>query len=857
MSFKKCFFHRMLRLLITALFFCIVQVANSQETRVSDDPENQGVVNKTRYWKTQWSFENVDVGTLNERLNSFGIGIPLQLDGDVTVTFDISVPLSSLTDTKQYKIEGLVRSAKIQIEGLVLNDFQAFVSLTDGVLTVSKLQATLSPLGSSATDQIGIVHAAGKLEIANNRAYAVSVRSDDLSLGMIASSLGIRQEKFATGCVDIKADASGWLGKTQWTAEGQIASPSLSVAGVDLGLIEHRFKFAETRLEMEPLSKSGLNDLTIETIKANYNIDHSSLVLSELDAKVFHGTVQGTAAIGLVNESSLECDLSWKSIQPSFNSLLYSQANVDVKANTSGSIDWSIQSNDWADLSSHHGRADITIDSIQIDGTNVGKIALSVTKQDTEIDFDVDGELFGGTIKATNASKQTPRDSDVSLRLSLFNAKISRLVSFAHKQQPLPSKLLSLEGRMSIDLRVSAEDWDGITNAPTVDVATIRLSELVANNRLLTRGLSIETTIKERTLSLRRVSGTYAGGRIEATGDYSIDSMTGSLVARVSAVDASEFLYLFSEPVSEAITGTLSARLRILFGKTIQVRGTAQATDAKIYRIPISRTHSDMVAVYVPRSNHWSVDFSKLSGEIAHGSLKGRAAFRAANRPGHFGMDSQFTFDRIDAGELLSQASGGSNSLARGQVRGNVSMSGKSISGIRDLSGYFAAKLDGSQATAFPGLSEAQRFLGSVPLARIRVEEGATRGQISGGVAQIDEFYLSSPQLKVYAQGGIALVGQRMGMEAVVSTGNFGANQAAQQYVQTALLGTLTPVGLFLQLNRFLSNRTIYVDIGGTVSRPSVRLRPLETLRDEAARYLISEILGVSCGSIGSEAFKD
>src|SRR5690606_18578445 len=112
-----------------------------------------------------------------------------------------------------------------------------------------------------------------------------------------------------------------------------------------------------------------------------------------------------------------------------------------------------------------------------------------------------------------------------------------------------------------------------------------------------------------------------------------------------------------------------------------------------------------------------------------------------------------WSFERVNVAKLISDGGGGSSSYAIGQVQGSLTLGGEGIASYSDLRGEFKTELAGSQAAAIPGLREAQRFLGAIPLAGIRIEEGRLEGAIAGGRARIDEFVLSSPQLKMWADG--------------------------------------------------------------------------------------------------------
>lgn len=99
--------------------------------------------------------------------------------------------------------------------------------------------------------------------------------------------------------------------------------------------------------------------------------------------------------------------------------------------------------------------------------------------------------------------------------------------------------------------------------------------------------------------------------------------------------------------------------------------------------------------------------------------------------------------------------------------------------------------------------------------------------------------------MQVFADGSVALRGGRMNVDAIISTGDFAVSgnvlmALAQRYALTAA----GPLGVVNQVNQLASGRTIYVHVGGTVARPHVRLRPLETATRGVVETALQQLLG-------------
>ena len=134
-----------------------------------------------RYWTTNWSFEDVDVGKLTDRLGAIGIELGVPVDGTVSVEFRVGVPMTSLRDAAAYRVDGIVRSPDFQIDNLRLTGFESTVRYRDGKLAVSGLQGRLGR-GTFAAD--------GTAELVPRGQASVSAKIDDIDLQPILDLAG-------------------------------------------------------------------------------------------------------------------------------------------------------------------------------------------------------------------------------------------------------------------------------------------------------------------------------------------------------------------------------------------------------------------------------------------------------------------------------------------------------------------------------------------------------------------------------------------------------------------------------------------------------------------------------------------
>jgi hypothetical protein len=205
-------------------------------------------------------------------------------------------------------------------------------------------------------------------------------------------------------------------------------------------------------------------------------------------------------------------------------------------------------------------------------------------------------------------------------------------------------------------------------------------------------------------------------------------------------------------------------------------------------------------------------------------------------------LDSKWRITHVDFENLLSTYMG-TSTIGRGNVTGDLSLSGRRIDSLNDLNGRFRFKLGGTDATAVPGLSASGSTLGVLSLTGVRFTDGVAKGQISNGAIRIEQLALASDRLRVEATGRVFLAGPRMDIRGVISTGNFqGQQMLSRQFSPLALATTQTPL---TSLNQWFSDRTLVVDYRGTVRDPQVRLLAAETIQINLRRRLIRQASGL------------
>jgi hypothetical protein len=325
------------------------------------------------------------------------------------------------------------------------------------------------------------------------------------------------------------------------------------------------------------------------------------------------------------------------------------------------------------------------------------------------------------------------------------------------------------------------------------------------------------------------------------------------LEVSASRVDLEQGLWFLGEHADQ-LSGRVSGRATLSgTPESIRIRGNVDGRDLRAYSMPIGVAHSSLVANADLRSWKWNLEFPAVRSSVGGGQLEGELYLESAVRGG-VNMASRWKTRRVDFFRLTNQL-GQSSTLASGDISGELFLRGKSVKSIEDLSGRFAFKLERTRGAAIPGLTAASEFLGPVSLATQSFDTGEAKGIIGKGVVVIDEFWLSSRSVLVRADGKVFLRSGRMDLNAMIATGDYrdvavDFAEIAQQYA----LNTLVPASAILSVSELLRDRTIVLAVNGTLQNPIVRLRPVETFREETARFLLREGQRLIVAGIASEA---
>ncbi len=790
----------------------------------------------------------IDIGPLHQVYKAaIGDESEFSISGRVDGQVNFRAPVKQVGKIDRWSVDGDVTAQRLKIGDAQPVNFQS------GPFSFKKGEIDARQVQISASDnaQVALMLAA-HAELLGRRRFDISCVGNDIPLGEISAAISSGTSAWAKGMLDLNVTASGELAAGKWNVQGQVASPQLQVAGVELGLVEHQVNFDQKELKLTPLApETSDNRASLRRVRANYQIDETAIQLRDLDAEIFSGSVVGSANIARQAGGTHQIDLQWDQLKPKINTANFMDVGFDIQATSAGTIAWKVAADSVDLLSKHQGTASIELQEIQVSGVEIGSLAVDAKALPTSLELTAKGELFGGELSISTLTPVTPELTIQQLFSAPTTAKVSATsIPLGPIFDVIPPASLPQLAQRRWSGKLSAEIFAELENR-AVREATIGLTaqNLTLDRMLLSRRVRIDARTLGRKISIDNATGNYAGGRVDINGIVALDAEDSQLNMRIISVDASQFFQPLSASTARQLQGRLSARLTISAGQQrdrISARGTVEFVDGRAYGVPVQTAHSQISGRITKRLDRWNILLPSISGQVGNGRVQGMLEFDSAFRATKFDLRSNWQVDRVDFAKLMYESGAGSASRAKGQVSGRLVVNADAMSTVDDLYGKFEFQLGGSGAGSIPGLTDAQNFLGSLALTGVRFQEGSMRGVISGGRANVKDFQLQSAQLMVWAEGNMQLASQIVNMDAVIATGNFDVSPLLMGVLQVVAARDIPALSLWIELNRLLSNRTIHVAVRGPISDPRLRLKPLASVGEEAAKFFLRTVLPVN-----------
>ncbi|HEX7376380.1 MAG TPA: AsmA-like C-terminal region-containing protein [Pirellulales bacterium] len=376
----------------------------------------------------QWTFQDIDIQTLLDRLKSFGVELPLPATGRVTVRLSIGAPWRSIFSADAYEVNGDLSSPELTVAGIELKNLSVHLQYKDGALDLSQMRFSVPGDG----DPDGTISGTAHMRVQPPGDLNADLTIDQLPLSAMGGALPVPAGQIsgsASGQFSGQAPADRLRDLAAWQAEGRLTLADFAAFGLPAAQ-------ATTTLRLSQ-GQATITQLTANLAGARFD---ASGQLSLNAPYKFTSRLRATVP-----------DLDWLNrLDADFRPPLNVAGEFSVSATADGQLA-SKKARVRGTLEGRRLQADkLTIDHLQVpfEGT-----LESIRVRNLQL------ALYGGRIKA-HLNLPTARDGNIGVGARIDNVDLARAAT---------------------DLLGQQQDWSGVTSGLLQLGAPIaRLTELDA-----------------------------------------------------------------------------------------------------------------------------------------------------------------------------------------------------------------------------------------------------------------------------------------------------------------------------------------------------------------------------------------
>ena len=187
---------------------------------------------------------------------------------------------------------------------------------------------------------------------------------------------------------------------------------------------------------------------------------------------------------------------------------------------------------------------------------------------------------------------------------------------------------------------------------------------------------------------------------------------------------------------------------------------------------------------------------------------------------------------------LLHSLGADVSQFGTGQLSGQLDLGGTNIRSPDDLTGTFRASLQQAQAAELPVVRQLIPFLAPARSGSAVFTNGDLDILLARGILRIERCRLVGPVLQMVIEGTATLTG-RLDLDATGNTGNpLHAAGAESLGSRLPSVGTI-PLRLLAEVTALFAGRLLHLEVTGTWRSPIIRVAPILSLTEEAARFFL------------------
>ncbi len=725
-----------------------------------------------------------------------------------TISGDVRLGQQTIGESSDWQSEVRLVAKQLSIADQRLGDLQVSASKKAGASTVDTEVSSLSEsLLATCAIHLKLATPESKLRVAS---YEASGKLQDyrVVLKAITNNLSIPMD--ASGRFSVRGSPGNWFE----SGEAQLSSVRASVGPRVVELYDVQVTLASDEIRVERfLVRDGVGRIL------------GSLLLRR-DGQQNH----------LVNLRVADVDVApyWKSLASEKTPSVAGRVGVDLKLHKPArDADWTLGWN---------GTCVGELNAVSIRGVPAGQLVLKGSVKGDRLDLAVDGEILGGKCTAElAASKQSELQEPAgpgwgvdACDVALDGCELDRLMACVFGIRDG----IRYDGRANATLvrrreANSAADWR----------VTCEIPNFGFGRRSLARNLALAVQLRGGRLTIERMSGGFAGGRLAATGQLLIGqaggSLAGSLRFTAQQLQVPALVALVAPQLSDNFSGEVSYRGTASVSAEPKLYGDCRVRDASVYGVPIQDLRTRLRVVSSARRGGIQVSGLDMHGDVLGGRVSGGFELRGGSR---WELTSS---TKLAGGHLnqLSEALGFGHIVGSGRFTASAAIRSKDVFSLNSFAGPMRLDFEGGDARSVPILSDLGRLVPLANMATAEIKGGTLRAQLGQGIVRIQTVFLESNAFWLLGEGSASLLSQRLDMDAILQTGSGFDQELAQTTLQSVAELAIPQLAVANQINDLLRNRTLFFHIGGTSRRPVISPKAAQTVAKAFIQNLQRQVL--------------
>lgn len=770
------------------------------------------------YLHVNVAFRDVD---LTELLQTAGVEVPVKLGGKVSVQVQVDIPTETPDEFKAYRLSGTVRSKRATVDELAVEDVSAKLSFRDGKLSITDFVGRLPSL-AGAGGEGGSFTARGEMDVGTAYPFKATVKLDRVPLESVEQLRSLVPVAWRlSGEANVHANLDGTLSPLTLRSNGEAQVKRLRAGAIPADNLTFRWES-----------------------------DDEAIRFRDASARVFGGEVSGSFDVPIRSDAAGTGALKLENIElGDLSRSLMEGGTLRLEGKAAGTIKLRSPA---AGEGERGATADVDLQApaMKLQGIPARKIKGTASYRGGVLKYTLTGEALGGQFEvggqyppagaktpAKPPEKKAPPKKEAGLdlgRVKLRGMQLSKLWDLVG----LKASLGSLDADISGDFPLTTDDEGRL-----VGTGRLRADRLRWGSRdIATAGQAI-VRLSPTEMTFDEILFFVGEGVARARASFHrIDPEKSTATLMLTNVPASRLAFLIPD-IAGRLDIPVDGRLTTTMGREWRGSGVLTAGRGKLLGVPVTDVRVPVNWVVVPDRGRSEVRLRDVTATAAGGQLAGSLSVNSFNDlPPRLAGDLQFR--NVNLASAVRET---------GRLIGNLPLSGRlefgadQYRGTNDLRATLRATLGESQPLALPVFAAMIPYLGYGRDSSTTIREGEVRAALGNGVWRVERIALNGPSLGLYAEGTVT-TGGRVNLNAVATSRSTPGQAVLQRFNPLTVAVLASPAqplekALLADAASLIGNYVIYMEVGGTIDNPAVRVDPLRTLSESVARFFLLRFL--------------